>query len=51
MVVGDGTFALFCEDRWLQGKAIVELALDFLLLVLGRTHESVTVREAVEDRR
>jgi hypothetical protein len=33
MVLGDGSSALFWEDRWVDGKSIGEIAPDLLALI------------------
>lgn len=50
MVVGDGTSALFWADRWLDGRAISELAPNLVQLVPRRTQKNRTVREDLADR-
>lgn len=43
MVVGDGETALFWADRWLDGKAIREIAPDLFALIPKRTRKRRTV--------
>ncbi|PNT62575.1 hypothetical protein BRADI_4g05386v3 [Brachypodium distachyon] len=50
MVVKDGASALFWTDRWLDGRAISELAPNLVRLVPRRTQKNRTVREALADR-
>ena len=51
MVNGDGDTASFWEDRWLDGRAISEIAPKLLMLVFGRTRKRWTTRDAFTDRR
>lgn len=50
MVVGDGASTLFLEDRWLDGRAISDIAPELMLLVSGRIRKRWTVQEALVDR-
>jgi hypothetical protein len=50
MVLGDGVSALFWEDRWLDGEAIRELAMDLYALIPKRLRRRRTVRQALMER-
>jgi hypothetical protein len=50
MVTGNGESALFWEDRWLDGKAMKEVAPEVYALVPKRRRKARTVRQALMDR-
>ena len=50
-LVGGGSFALFWEDRWLDGKAIQELPPDLFALIPRHCRKRHTLREALLERR
>lgn len=50
MSLGDGTSALFWEDRWLDGKSIGEIAPDLLALIPRRPRKHRTVQKTVVER-
>jgi hypothetical protein len=47
MVLGDGSSALFWEDRWLDGQTLQDIAPDLLALIPRRPRKRRTVREAL----
>ncbi|PNT67616.1 hypothetical protein BRADI_3g29643v3, partial [Brachypodium distachyon] len=51
MIIGNGESTFFWEDRWLDGRAISELAPNLTLLVPKCIRKKRTVREALVDRR
>jgi hypothetical protein len=50
MSLGDGTSALFWEDRWLDGKSIGEIAPDLLALIPRRPRKHRTVQKTIVER-
>jgi hypothetical protein len=48
-VIGDGASTLFCTDRWIQGKSIVDLAPDLGVAVSRRLLKRRTVQEALSN--
>ncbi|XP_071677025.1 uncharacterized protein [Lolium perenne] len=50
MVVGDGSSALFWEDRWLDGKSVGEVAPDLLALIPRHPRKHRTVEQALTER-
>jgi hypothetical protein len=47
VVVGNGTRALFWEDRWLQGSSVKDIAPHLLHAVLPRVRHRRTVAQGV----
>ncbi|XP_071677132.1 uncharacterized protein [Lolium perenne] len=50
MVVGDGSLALFWEDRWLDGKSVGEVAPDLLALIPRRPRKRRIVEQVLTER-
>jgi hypothetical protein len=50
MMVGDGSSALFWEDRWLDGKSVGEVAPDLLALIPRRPRKRRTLKQALTER-
>jgi hypothetical protein len=50
-VVGDGTSTLFWFDKWLNGKAIFDIAPEVVCLVDSRVSSTRTVPQALDNWR
>jgi hypothetical protein len=50
-VVGDGTSTLFWFDKWLNGKAIFDIAPEVVCLVDSRVSSTRTVAQALDNWR
>jgi hypothetical protein len=50
MVLGDGSTALFWEDKWLDGCSIQDIAPDLVALIPQHPRKRRTVREALVER-
>jgi hypothetical protein len=49
-VIGDGSNALFWEDRWLQGAAVSDIAPNLAQLVSRRTKARQSIRQGLTNR-
>ena len=50
-MVGDGTSTLFWFDKWLNGKAIFDIAPEVVCLVDSRVSSTRTVAQAMDNWR